>query len=119
MNATATATRINLSLLLLIVGLPLLIGLCVAQYFLGRAKNPFLGWILPVLALLSGLIISLSRLTFQEPLAEILLWCLIPQVPTVIDLLLLGVARNGRKQSSPNAVQAFPAEMRRMNIQDL
>ena len=113
------ATRINIGLLLLIVGLPLLIGLCVAQYFLGRAKNPFLGWILPVLALLSGLIISLSSLTFDEPLGEILLWCLIPQVPTVIDLLLLGVARNSRKQSTPNVVQASPAEMRRMNIQDL
>ena len=91
MNAAATATRINLSLLLLIVGLPLLIGL----------------------------IVSLSGLTFQEPIGEILLWCLIPQIPTVIDLLLLGIARNVRKQSLCHTVQVSPEEMRRMNIQDL
>jgi hypothetical protein len=119
MNAAATATRINLSLLLLIVGLPLLIGLCIAQYFLGRAKNSFLGWIFPIMSLLIGLIVSLSGLTFQEPIGEILLWCLIPQIPTVIDLLLLGIARNVRKQSLCHTVQASPEEMRRMNIQDL
>ncbi len=115
----SSATRFNLALFLPLIVLPCLIGLCVAEYALGRAKNTFLGWILPIISFISGLIISFHGLTLQEPIGEIVLWFLIPQIPFILFLLILGVARNGQKVLSSASTNTAPDEIKRMNIQDL
>lgn len=99
-----------------LISLLLLIALCVVQYFLGRARNTFLGWILPILSFMVGAILSLS--TQGTPL-ELFLAFLLFQFPTVILLLILGVARYGRKKSSAPSHPSGLGEMERMNIQDL
>ncbi|MBO5701474.1 MAG: hypothetical protein J6S71_03440 [Clostridia bacterium] len=116
--ASATASTLNISMILLIIGLPLLIALCIIEFLLGRSKNPFLGWILPILFFVIALIISLQGLTFEEPAGEIILWHLIPQIPTIILFLIFGAAHYSQKETRDARTPA-QNEIKRMNIQDL
>lgn len=117
-SAPATVSTLNITMILLVIGLPLFIGLCIVEFLLGRAKNPFLGWIFPILSFVIALIISLQGLTFKEPVGEIILWCLIPQIPTVILFLIFGAAHYGKKKTPASPAPARD-EIKRMNIQDL
>ncbi len=113
-----TTTIVLLPLLLLLISIPVLIALFVAQFFLARAKNPFLGLILPILSFLLGLMISLLSLnsTAPNPIGPILFQLFLFQIPTVIHLLILGIARHGRKK---NETASPSEEITKMNIKDL
>ena len=114
----SSAVSLNIAMVLLVIGLPALIALCLAEYFLAKATNPSVGWILPILSGVLGLILPLRELTFQEPVGEILLWFLLPQIPTLLFLLLLGTARHAKSNTSAPAVSSSK-EIKKMNIQDL
>ena len=99
-------------MIFLIVCLLLYGGIIVAQIFLSRRQNRFLGLILPIVHFLLALIVSCTVVVPGQPTAYVspLFVLLLCNIPTVV-LLILYFACRPKKKGNP--------QIQKMNIQDL
>lgn len=95
----------------------ILIGIAVLQGIIcAKAKNKLLGLIIPIIAFLGGLFISLVVMYAPSQTSEFIRQLLICQIPTLVYLAIFAIVRLIVKAPSG---KPSDSEIQKMNIQDL
>ena len=94
-----------------------LIGIAVAQCFIcAKARNKFMGLIIPIIAFIGGLFVALVLMYAPAETSEFIRQILICQIPALVYLAIFVIVRLIMKAPKDNADQN---EIKKMNIQDL
>ncbi|MBQ8496471.1 MAG: hypothetical protein IJ489_03325 [Clostridia bacterium] len=95
----------------------LLIGIAALQCFIcTKAKNKFMGLIIPIIACLGGLFVALVLMYAPLETSKFIRQMLICQIPALIYLAIFVIARLIVKEPKDNTENR---EIQKMNIQDL
>lgn len=109
---SATPYYIFIALFVLI-----LIGIAIGQCFIcTKARNKFMGLIIPIIAFLGGLFVSLVVMYAPSETAEFIRQMLICQIPALVYLAIFVIVRLITKAPKDNTDNR---EIQKMNIQDL
>ena len=94
-----------------------LIGIAVAQCFIcAKARNKFMGLIIPIIAFIGGLFVALVLMYAPAETSEFIRQILVCQIPALVYLAIFVIVRLIMKAPKDNADQN---EIKKMNIQDL
>lgn len=94
----------------------ILIGIAVAQCFIcAKSRNKFMGLIIPIIAFLGGLFVSLVLMYVPAETSEFIRQILVCQIPALVYLAIFIIVRIAKKAPADETQQ----EIKKMNIQDL
>ena len=93
----------------------IMFGLLVLQIFLSRAKNKFLGLIIPAVTLIYSFIATFGNMIYDgKNTLSIVVVFIVFNIPTFILLAVYGATKSGMKK-----VEQAEKEKTKMNIKDL
>lgn len=94
----------------------ILIGIAVLQYFIcTKAKNKFIGLLIPIIAFLGGLFVSLVLMYIPKETSEFIRQILVCQIPALVYLSIFVIILITKKIPAGET----KSEIKKMNIQDL